>query len=273
MVGFQLVCLAIVALYVAVELPRQRDRARWLRRMGVITAGSWLAEDTCIRLYDFYGYAPEWSAFVDRVPLLIVLIWAPVVMSAWGLAQRMASRRVWLAGAAFVFADAWLIEPIAAASGLWRWHAPGLFGVPPIGVLGWAYFAGVAMAAFEWLDRRRAPGWADLAVVPVAALGSHALLLATWWGALRWVSFTVPEWPAVAVAWAASLGLTAWAWRHQGRVPMAQMTPRIPGAVLFFVLLAAHRSPPLVAWALAFAPPYLALTPWGAPARLLGRET
>jgi hypothetical protein len=256
MSAFECVCLAIVGLYLAIERPRG-PRAR---RLLLIAVAAWLSEDTCMRLYDFYAYDPAWSGFIDRMPVLVALIWAPVVMSAWGLARRLG--RGALAGAAFVFADAWLVEPIAVASGLWRWHEPGLFGVPPIGVLGWALFAGACMAAFEWLDRRGAPAAMDLLVVPFAALATHAMLLAAWWGALRWVDGTVPAWPAAALAVVVSVVLTARAPR--GRVPLAQMAPRIPGAVLFFVLLARHGSPALVLWSLAFAPPYLALTSWRA---------
>jgi hypothetical protein len=42
---------------------------------------------------------------------------------------------------------------------------------------------------------------------------------------------------------------------------------RVPAAGFFFVLLALHgRSlAPLVAYALAFAPPYLAMTAWASP--------
>lgn len=271
MFGLELACLAILALYLAVELPRRRARGVFLRRLGLVTAASWLAEDTCIRLYDFYAYAPGWSVFVDRVPLLVILIWAPVVFSAWALARRLlpaGGRWVPLAGAALVFADAWLIEPIAVAAGLWRWHAPGLFGVPPIGVLGWAFFAGTCIALFEWNDRRGAPARADALVVPLAALATHALLLATWWGALRWISVPLPGRPAALVAGAAAVALTALALRTgaRARVPFALMATRIPPAALFFVLLALHGrdTPALVAWALAFAPPYLALTPWEA---------
>ena len=42
------------------------------------------------------------------------------------------------------------------------------------------------------------------------------------------------------------------------------MWTRVPAAAFFFVLLALYgrREPALIAYALAFAPPYLALTRW-----------
>ena len=52
--------------------------------------------------------------------------------------------------------------------------------------------------------------------------------------------------------------------RWGGRLRRADMLVRIPGAVFFLVLLATHGADQiaLIAWTLAFVPPYLALTPW-----------
>jgi hypothetical protein len=95
------------------------------------------------------------------------------------------------------------------------------------------------------------------------------MLVAAWWGALKWVSAPLPEWVAVAAAWGASVAL-AWKASKRGvgaRVPLAELLVRLPGAAVFFVLLAvsARGSVALVAWALAFVPPYLALVLRGAP--------
>ena len=57
------------------------------------------------------------------------------------------SSRVALLGAAIVLADASLIEPIAVRAGLWRWTEPGLFAVPLVGIVGWAFFAWAAAFA------------------------------------------------------------------------------------------------------------------------------
>src|SRR2546423_323223 len=144
----ELACLAIVALYLVV---RVRKEPRVLLRLGMMMIASFLAEDSVIRAYGFYAYAPSWSVFVDRVPILIVMIWPIVIHSASDLAERIFQdrRSVVLATGAFVLLDAMLIEPIAVHAGLWSWSAPGFFGVPPIGVLGWAYFA----AAYVALER------------------------------------------------------------------------------------------------------------------------
>ncbi|MGM0575423.1 MAG: carotenoid biosynthesis protein [Myxococcota bacterium] len=265
----ELACLAIVALYVLTRAPKDSDPRGFLVRLAALMAASWLAEDACIRLYGFYGYSPHWSLFVDKVPLLIVTIWPVVIHSAWDLARQLAPRRalVPLVGAGIVLTDASLIEPIAVQAGLWRWYEPGLFAVPPVGILGWALFALLALAVLERTTADPRPGTPRLALAslfPIAGVGVHLLLLAAWWGALRWVNHEVPPWPVVGLAWAVSLGLAARALETgAGRgIPRFEMLLRVPAAVFFFVLLALHgaEQPALIAYALAFAPPYLVLT-------------
>ncbi len=82
----------------------------------------------------------------------------------------------------------------------------------------------------------------------------------------RWIQGHVAPWPVVAVAWALSIAIAVQAWRTgvRRRIPAVFLWLRIPAAGFFFVLLALHgRSlAPLVAYALAFAPPYLAMTAW-----------
>jgi hypothetical protein len=156
------------------------------------------------------------------------------------------------------------MEPIAVRAGLWTWFEPGFFGVPPIAVLGWGYFAFTCMAIFERADTgRRGRGAAELLVLPLAPLSTHGALLASWWGALRWVNLPLPPWAATALAWGLGLILSARALRTRAasRVPLWAMATRIPAAAFFFGLLAlpGRRDPWLVAYALAFAPPYLSL--------------
>lgn len=269
MLGLEAACVAIVALFVGVRAARDPEPFVFVRRLLLLVAGAWIGENTVIHVYGFYHYDPRWSLFVDRVPLMIVCIWPVVIHSAWDLSgyilrgEQTSVRRVALMGCALVLADASLIEPIAVNSQLWYWTQPGLFEVPPIGIAGWAFFAGLCMAIFESNRRRGRSGLADLAVLVLAPLGTHVLLLATWWGALRWLNHTVPPWPAVAVAWVVSLTLLMRVLngRLYDRVPSIEMLLRVPAAAFFFVLLILDaEQPALVAYALAFAPPYLALT-------------
>lgn len=268
MIALQLTCVAIVAFYVAVRLARApaAERPRFVRRFALLTVASWLAENTVIHAYGFYYYSPRWSLFVDQLPLMIVLIWPVVIDSAALLAGRLLgpeSRRAPLLAAAIVLADASLIEPIAVKAGLWRWTEPGLFHVPPIGILGWSIFAAAALAVMASNERARRPGWTDAAILVIAPAVSHVVLVAVWWMLFRWINVTVPAWPVVAAAWAGALALGAFALRRQlsARVPIIELLVRVPAAAFFFVLLALHGrdEPALVAYALAFAPPYLAL--------------
>lgn len=248
MLLLELTCAAIVACYVAAR----RDA---IPELALLAVAGFLGEDSVIRAYGFYFYSPRWHLFVDRVPLLIVLIWPVVIHSAWRLARTIAPTRAALLGAAIVLADASLIEPIAVHADLWRWTEPGLFAVPPIGIFGWAYFAGAAMYC---LERHRAA----LAFV-FAPLVTHALLVITWWVAFRWLSRPLPAWPFVSAIWmcGALVGIVIFRHRVSRRVPATDLLLRAPGAIFFFVLLGVYGRdlPSLCAWSLAFAPPYIAL--------------
>lgn len=275
MLVLQLSCAAILALFVVVRVTRDPDPARVLRRLALLAVASWIGEESCIHLYGYYFYSPSWSLHVDRVPLLIPLIWPVVILSAYDLAgfiSRADDRPprpfiVPLLGAAVVLADASLIEPIAVASGLWTWTQPGLFAVPLIGIVGWSFFAGAAIAVFDRADRLIPPQpLHEALVLIVAPAATHVLILTMWWGLFRWTQGHVAPWPVVAIAWTLSLALAVQAFRTgvRGRIPAVFMWLRVPAAGFFFALLALHgRSlAPLIAYALAFAPPYLAMTAW-----------
>jgi hypothetical protein len=155
--------------------------------------------------------------------------------------------------------DAMLIEPVAVKAGLWVWHEPGIFGVPPAGILGWGFFSCLSLLA---LDQIRGP-WRYLTVPLIPALGTHLALFLLWWGGLRWINVPVPTVVSVGGIWGLStllvvLFLTGSPGR---RVKRKILWRRVPGALFFFILLAlnAEAFSGLPAYALAFIPPYLAL--------------
>jgi hypothetical protein len=247
--GLEPVCFGIVALYVTLRLLAARDRREVIARMSLLTLAAWLAEDSVIRAYGFYQYdRGTWTLFVDRVPLLVALIWPVVIDSAHTLAQGRL-RAVFV----IVLADAALIEPIAVRSGLWNWNEPGLFGVPIIGMLGWALFA---VAASAMISRR---------VMPlVAPLATHLMLLASWWGLLRWLPAEVPPAGALVIVVAASLTAIGLLLLSPVRVSMQDVLLRAPGAAFFFALLVARPDALLAVWAIALAAPYLVLLRYAA---------
>ncbi len=256
-IALECICAAIVLSYVAFRLVRASDateRRAFLVRFGVLAAGALLGEDSVIRAYRYYGYAPSWSLKLDLVPVIVVLVWPVVIDSAAAIARSLVRGplRVASLAAAIVLLDASLIEPIAVRAGLWSWTHPGIFDVPLIGITGWAMFTWAAVLAIE-TDRAK--------LVPLLApLATHVLLLASYWLLFKWIAGSVSDEVAVIGALAVLVVVTLLALRHGRRIPVMDILARAPGALFFFVLLATLPSTgrlPLVLYALAFAPPYL----------------
>jgi hypothetical protein len=257
----ELSCL--VLLLAAAGLRSRGPGAReWLLDAPIVALGALLGEDSCIRLYGFYEYAPGWHGFLDRTPALIPLIWIFVVLSARDVARAFTTRALPLVAFGLVWFDASLIEPISTQAQLWHWSDAGPFGVPYIGTIGWACY-GASM--IFWLERLRGPSRA-LAVI-LAPLTMHALLLALWWGLLRWVGRgAAPSAGLVAaIAWgiAAALIVALVLSGRARRVPLVLIAPRLLPALFFFGLLAANDAPAaLWAYAASFAAPWLVATRW-----------
>lgn len=270
MVTIAFICVGILLLYVVVRGRRARRDGylgRFVLRLSWVGLAAGLAETTCIRWYGFYAYEPDWVLFFDQVPVLVMVIWPFVIHSAWDLSRYLLGRDhngVPFLGAAIVLADASLIEPIAVQAGLWHWHEPGLFSVPPIALLGWAFFALACLGLWQQAERRSWPGWVDAATVGVAPVLAHSALLVLWWGMLRWLNHPVPSWVAVASIWPASLAVTVWCFyrRVAKRIPLQVLLLRVPPTLFFAGLLAIHgrQELALVSYVAAFAPPYLVLT-------------
>ena len=264
--SLELVALAIIAVYVmvyALGLPEKRE---FFIRLVLVSVASWIAEESCILSYQFYSYSPTWTLFLADVPLLVIVIWPIIVHSAWDLASQMlrpGQRFLPLLAAAIVFTDALLLEPVGVHIGLWSWKEPGIFEVPPIGVLGWAYFAFLCMLHFGKGRRRNGTRRIDLLIPVTSVLGTHLLLVITWWVAFRWVKITVDPRLAVGVAWMVSIFLVYAILRNRTgtRVEKKTLWLRLLGALLLFTFLAlnANDSKLLIVYAVAFAPPYLTL--------------
>lgn len=260
MLWLELSCVAILALYAWLH----REEPGWLREVAWLAVAALVGEDSCIRLYGFYQYAPGWHLRVDHVPVLIAVIWPAVVLSARTIARVLLAGRggpaalALLTGALVVF-DASLIEPIAVAAGLWSWNEPGVFGVPVVGILGWGFFA----AAATWL-LERLPVRAQGAVALIAPLATHAMLLVAWWGLFRWTLRT-PVAPAIAVGAvaAASLAYSVAVRLRRAGQPRYETLSRVAATAFFAALLARHFEAGLLAYAAAFVPPHLVLSAQG----------
>ena len=247
----------------AAQAPRP---VRFLARAVILSTSAWAAEESCILLYCFYDYHPGWYLFLDRVPLLIVVIWPVIIFSARELTSRL--RRVHpgkgvFAGAAVVATDALFIEPLCVSAGLWSWNLPGLFNIPPIGILGWFFFALLCMCL---MGNKRWKGTItayDLLLLVIPVAGTQFLLLLSWWGALRWINFPLPTPAVVGLSWCVSLFMILIIHNKQtGRgIKKRTLLLRLPAAVFFFGLLVVKAADPfpLVAYAIAFVPPYVML--------------
>jgi len=266
MLLLQSAALCIVALYTAVRCLEEPRRSRFILRMLLLSASAWAAEESAILFYGFYHYSPQWSLFLHRVPLVIVLIWPAVIHSGWDMASQILpdSRRLrpLLAGV-IVCADAGLIEPLAVQAGLWDWELSGIFHVPPVAILGWGGYAFLCVLTLEWFGCGRTGTAAEWRLLALPPLGVHAFLLSSWWGIFRWVNFPVSPVRAAAGAWGFFLCVTGLAlvFKVGRRVERKGLLLRLPGAVFFFALLAVtgRGAPWLVLYAAAFVPPYLVL--------------
>jgi hypothetical protein len=251
-------CFGIVTLWLVLRVQLERDRRGFMVRLACVSVAAWICEDTCIRAYGFYAYSTQWVGFIDRVPLAIVCIWPVVVMSAIDGARAFLPRASAHARALLVMVlvttDASMIEPIAVSAGLWSWTEPGPFDVPIIGILGWGFFA---LGAAYAVERGR-----PVLALPLGLVTTHALLLATWWLALKWLPRGINELPFVVAAWLASLALTVFVVKRNITAVRRDLMLRVPAASFFFVLLAlyARDDVMLLAYACAFVPPYIALT-------------
>ena len=262
----ELVALSIIAIYVVVHTLEQPEKGEFFIRLVLVSAASWIAEESCILSYQFYGYSPTWTLFLADVPLLVIVIWPIIVHSAWDLASQMLQpghRFVPLAAAAIVLTDALLIEPVGVQIGLWSWKEPGIFEVPPIGVLGWAFFAFLCMLHFGKEKQRNGTWRINMLIAVIPVLGTHLLLLITWWVAFRWVKITFDPRLTVGVAWVVSIFLVCAILKNRTgiRVERKTLWLRLLGALFLFTWLAlnANDSKLLILYGVAFAPPYLTL--------------
>ncbi len=266
MILLQLIALCIVLIYVFFHTKGQAGAARFLSKASVVSMACWITEETCIRFYGFYSYNPSWSLFLGHVPVLIILIWPVLIHSSWDLASQLSWQRpklIPLAAGALVLTDALLIEPVAVNADLWAWSEPGIFHVPPIGILGWGVFAFFCTLFFEKGPPSSPSKRRNGLTLVVPVIGTHVLLLGIWWGALRWINMDVPSVPMAGVAWVLSMVLTHTILRQgTGRhLKKKTLLLRIPASLFFLVLLVSNAGGAeiLVVYVLASVPPYITI--------------
>lgn len=250
-------CVVIVITLVAMALRRRDQVGTLLGDYAALALAGWVGEDTCIRLYRYYGYAESWHLRVDQVPLLVPLIWPLVILSARDFVDGVTGlrahalplgRAIRVAGlvALVVVFDAALIEVISVKAGYWSWAEPGHVGVPVFGILGWGFFAWPAMT----LLGSQLPGRHFL-VIGLAPLAAHGLIFTAWQGCFRWVlRFDLGN-ASLAGLGLLSLIATAIVFRFGRPLPLAVATPRIAATALFVVVFGlVARETPALFWCL-----------------------
>ena len=116
-----------------------------------IGASGWICENTAIEWYDFYHYSPNtWTLYLGHMPLEVCIIWPQVIFGVRRLLRtKLSGLSLVLTGSAEIFLQALFIEICNVQAGLWSWSRSNVFGVPIIGVLGWAAFGCAALLCLE----------------------------------------------------------------------------------------------------------------------------
>lgn len=268
MAFLEVFALCLVGAFLLVHVRGHPRPGSYSARFVMVAAAAWVAEESVIRIYQFYGYSPDWDLFLGKTPMLVLLVWTYLIHSAWDISSQIISSKrklVPLLASGIILTDALAIETVAVSAGAWSWTRPGIFGLPPVGLAGWTYFAFFCLVILE--NRREKPfsAW-DLLLLVVPAAGTHLLLIITWWGVFRWLSIIDYQVQTIITAWLLSLGLTCVVVRRRlgEKVEKRALWLRLPAAVIFYIYLAnliVNNNGPLLLGVLlaAWAPPYLVM--------------
>lgn len=267
LVLFEIACVVVVILTLAI-MARRRPLRDLLTDYAALAVAGFIGEETCVRFYAYYHYAPYWHFRLDCVPALVPLIWPLVILSARDVAASVwPTITTWrpLVVLAIVAFDASLVEVIAVRAGFWSWADQGHLGVPLIGILGWGYFALGADWALSarFVARELTRVERFLAVLVIAPLVTHTLIQLTWWSFFRWAQRSAlgrtSLW-GLAVISGCVLVFVLHARLRGGAIPMSIAVPRMVAASLFFALLVSTAPTDVPLWmhTIAIAVPYLA---------------
>lgn len=266
MLWIEIICGLIIILYIFVKVWRNPYPLEFIYRYIALCIASWIGEESAILLYDFYQYSSDFHLFIDRVPLPIILIWPIVIESDWTLAKAWSndipSREI-VFSSLLVLLDAFLIEPISVTAGLWCWNASNFFGVPFIGIFGWAFFGlgCIVICVYTNIKNRL---WLIFIAIIFAPLVVHIGILGSWWGLFRWIQIQVSSLIAVAVSCVLSAVASCLAYSCRANLSSirGEILLRIPPVIFFLSLvgLNAHKDYALIPYTLLFSIPWLILT-------------
>ncbi|MCA9520443.1 MAG: carotenoid biosynthesis protein [Myxococcales bacterium] len=215
-----------------------------------LALAGFMGEESSIFLYRYYVYNTHWLIKLHWTPLAVILVWPLVILASHHISTRLVSRPGWrraVLTSALVLYDTAVIEPVAAAAGLWSWKTGTFFSVPLLGVGGWSIFAAAAGYTLErgWFAR------APLLAVPGTTIATQLLLGSGYTVAVAtgWTSpLTHLQWTIGLSTLALLLAALGFALRPRTALYLDDITPKILGACVFFALLYVFRYRYLVIW-------------------------
>jgi hypothetical protein len=251
----------ILGLTVAAAYVYSLRRGGW-REYLAVAMGGFLAEESSMLLYGYYGYSEDWLLSLHRTPVAVFLIWPLVILSSLSLvraaAPELSRAKVALLTSLLVVYETLVIEPTATRAGLWWWKDGGYFGVPVLGVLGWGIFGAAAALVLP----RRAPmrGW-DLLWRPLlmAAL-TQAVLAPLAFPSIAWeirIPLSTDAYAWIVGGLAALLCPVAYALRRRVVITYRDIAVKVAGAAIFFGLIYGLWLEPFVGFCSLVPLPYL----------------
>jgi uncharacterized membrane protein len=209
-----------------------------------LVAYGYALERVAIAVFASHVYGTSWRLAPGGVPLAVAATWAAVITSSMALAARLSGPSPWeRAAVAALFGTSLdlLMEPVAAARGLWSWTPPGPWlGVPVGNFVGWSVIVGAyTLGAERFADGASLPRQA-VRRVALGAASVAALVLV----GLAWTALGAERAFGGGVGWLAVLALWALAWTRTRRPParvlgdgLAARLGRAGGALPGIVLL------------------------------------
>ncbi|HEY8491434.1 MAG TPA: carotenoid biosynthesis protein [Dehalococcoidia bacterium] len=181
-------------LFLLAALHAARQGRRPLLEILSAAAYGVLLEEADILLFQSYAYSDRFLLTIDRVPVVIGLVWAVILSTSMRMTDVLG-----LSGRAAPLADAlWAVmldlafDAVAIRLGLWSWRIPldaGYFGVPAGNFYAWIFVAASFSLCTRWLRARTAGrlarAWWQLAA-PLPAYAGLALSLLPYLALRRW---------------------------------------------------------------------------------------
>ncbi len=213
-----------------------------------LVAYGYALEWVAIVVFASHVYGPSWRLSPGGVPVAVAVTWAAVITAAMALAARLREPspvgRALVAALLGVVLDL-LMEPVAAARGLWSWTPPGPWLDVPIGnFVGWGVIVGAYTFGAERFGEGASVTAQALRRLALGAVSVAALVIV----GLAWKATGAESAFAGTGGWLAAVALYAAALARTPRSPwtvegsgLAARLGRAPGSApaLILVLLAA----------------------------------